>query len=300
MDILQLKYFLEVARTEHVTHSARNLRIAQPALTQSIKRLETELGVELFARAGRNIRLTPAGAYLRDRIAPAMEILETAPEDVRAFAAGEEAGTVKVGIFSASNVVVDAITAYRASFPAVNFRITQDEFESACDITVSTVMPSSSNARGEGIAVGEGTLFRERIGIAVPESSSFGDVVSLDELADEPFVCLAGSRRLREVCDALCAGRAFHPRIGFESDNPAVVRKVIGLGLGVGFWPTCSWEALGDGSARLARLAEEEFERTIALTRASHVREDAAAFDFYRFLVDYVRNRWSEGTARRP
>ena len=299
MDILQLKYFLEVARTEHVTHSARNLRIAQPALTQSIKRLETELGVELFARAGRNIRLTPAGAYLRDRIAPAMEILETAPEDVRAFAAGE-AGTVKVGIFSASNVVVDAITEYRASFPAVNFRITQDEFESACDITVSTVMPSSSNARGEGIAVGEGTLFRERIGIAVPESSSFGDVVSLDELADEPFVCLAGSRRLREVCDALCAGRAFHPRIGFESDNPAVVRKVIGLGLGVGFWPTCSWEALGDGSARLARLAEEEFERTIALTRASHVREDAAAFDFYRFLVDYVRNRWSEGTARRP
>ena len=299
MDILQLKYFLEVARTEHVTHSARNLRIAQPALTQSIKRLETELGVELFARAGRNIRLTPAGAYLRDRIAPAMEILETAPEDVRAFAAGE-AGTVKVGIFSASNVVVDAITAYRASFPSVNFRITQDEFESACDITVSTVMPSSSNARGEGIAVGEGTLFRERIGIAVPESSSFGDVVSLDELADEPFVCLAGSRRLREVCDALCAGRAFHPRIGFESDNPAVVRKVIGLGLGVGFWPTCSWEALGEGSARLARLAEEEFERTTALTRASHVREDAAAFDFYRFLVDYVRNRWSEGATGRP
>ena len=299
MDILQLKYFLEVARTEHVTHSARNLQIAQPALTQSIKRLEAELGVELFARAGRNIRLTPAGAYLRDRIAPAMEILETAPEDVRAFAAGE-AGTVKVGIFSASNVVVDAITAYRASFPAVNFRITQDEFESACDITVSTVMPSSSNARGEGIAVGDRTLFRERIGIAVPGSSSFGDVVSLDDLADEPFVCLAGSRRLREVCDALCAGRAFHPRIGFESDNPAVVRKVIGLGLGVGFWPTCSWEALGDGSARLARLAEEEFERTIALTRASHVREDAAAFDFYRFLVDYVRNRWSEVTARRP
>lgn len=299
MDILQLKYFLEVARTEHVTHSARNLRIAQPALTQSIKRLEAELGVELFARAGRNIRLTPAGAYLRDRIAPAMEILETAPEDVRAFAAGE-AGTVKVGIFSASNVVVDTITAYRASFPSVNFRITQDEFESACDITVSTVMPSSSNARGEGIAVGDRTLFRERIGIAVPESSSFGDVVSLDELADEPFVCLAGSRRLREVCDALCAGRAFHPRIGFESDNPAVVRKVIGLGLGVGFWPTCSWEALGDGSARLARLAEEEFERTIALTRASHVREDAAAFDFYRFLVDYVRNRWSEGATGRP
>ncbi len=299
MDILQLKYFLEVARTEHVTHSARNLQIAQPALTQSIKRLEAELGVELFARVGRNIRLTPAGAYLRDRIAPAMEILETAPEDVRAFAAGE-AGTVKVGIFSASNVVVDAITAYRASFPSVNFRITQDEFESACDITVSTVMPSSSNARGEGIAVGDRTLFRERIGIAVPGSSSFGDVVSLDDLADEPFVCLAGSRRLREVCDALCAGRAFHPRIGFESDNPAVVRKVIGLGLGVGFWPTCSWEALGDGSARLARLAEEEFERTIALTRASHVREDAAAFDFYRFLVDYVRNRWSEGATGRP
>ncbi len=298
MDLLQLTYFLEVARTEHVTQSARNLHIAQPALTQSIKRLEAELDVKLLARAGRNIRLTSAGAYLRDRIAPAIDTLEAVADEVRAFAANE-ASAVKIGIFSASSVIVDAIAAYSAASPATSFRITQDERESACDITVSTVMPAAHGAQSGRIAAGKRALFRERIGVAVPKSSAFGDVVSLDELADEAFVCLAGSRRLREVCDALCAGRAFRPRIGFESDNPAVVKKVIGLGLGVGFWPTCSWEDLGDGDARLAQLAEEEFERTIAVTLASHVRENAAASDFYRYLVDFMRRRWPEGDSTR-
>lgn len=70
MELLQLKYFLAVAESEHMTNTAKQLHIAQPALTQSIHRLEQELGVRLFERAGRGIRLSPAGAYVRDRVKP--------------------------------------------------------------------------------------------------------------------------------------------------------------------------------------------------------------------------------------
>ena len=82
MELLQLRYFLAVAENEHMTNTAKQLHIAQPALTQSIHRLEQELGVSLFERAGRGIRLSPAGAYVRDRVKPAMETLENVARDV--------------------------------------------------------------------------------------------------------------------------------------------------------------------------------------------------------------------------
>ena len=64
MELLQLRYFHEVAQTQHMTNSAKRLGVAQPALTQAIRRLEGELDAKLFERAGRNIRLTPCGEAL--------------------------------------------------------------------------------------------------------------------------------------------------------------------------------------------------------------------------------------------
>ena len=70
MELQQLRYFDEVARTQHVTNSAKKLNVAQPALTQSIRRLERELGVTLFERVGRNVRLTWGGSGGRGRLCP--------------------------------------------------------------------------------------------------------------------------------------------------------------------------------------------------------------------------------------
>ena len=95
MELLQLRYFLAVAESEHMTNTAKHLHNAQPALTQSIHRLEQELGVSLFERAGRGIRLSPSGAYVRDRVKPAMETLENVERDVQLFQQGEQ-GVVRV------------------------------------------------------------------------------------------------------------------------------------------------------------------------------------------------------------
>ena len=146
MELLQLKYFLAVAESEHMTNTAKQLHIAQPALTQSIHRLEQELGVSLFERAGRGIRLSPAGAYVRDRVKPAMETLENVARDVQLFQQGEQ-GVVRVGVHAASGVAIDGIAAYSELNPHVSFEITQDERERHRDVIVTTITPRGSTAR---------------------------------------------------------------------------------------------------------------------------------------------------------
>ena len=290
MELLQLKYFLAVAESEHMTNTAKQLHIAQPALTQSIHRLEQELGVSLFERAGRGIRLSPAGAYVRDRVKPAMETLEDVARDVQLFQQGEQ-GVVRVGVHAASGVAIDGIAAYSELNPHVSFEITQDERERHRDVIVTTITPRGSSTVENAV---EKTPFSERIGIAVPASSALGNTASLADFASERFIALAGSRRFREVCDTFCARRAFTPHIAFESDNPLVVKKMIGLGLGVGFWPDHSWGDLDPKSCRLVHLQEPEFTRDVIVAKTSRCTPDSEAQRFYEFLLDYVAKRWEE------
>ena len=290
MELLQLRYFLAVAESEHMTNTAKLLHIAQPALTQSIHRLEQELGVSLFERAGRGIRLSPAGAYVRDRVKPAMETLENVARDVQLFQQGEQ-GVVRVGVHAASGVAIDGIAAYSELNPHVSFEITQDERERHRDVIVTTITPRGSSTVENAV---EKTPFSERIGIAVPASSALGNTASLADFANERFIALAGSRRFREVCDTFCARRAFTPHIAFESDNPLVVKKMIGLGLGVGFWPDHSWGDLDPKSCRLVHLQEPEFTRDVIVAKTSRCTPDSEAQRFYEFLLDYVAKRWEE------
>lgn len=290
MELLQLRYFLAVAESEHMTNTAKLLHIAQPALTQSIHRLEQELGVSLFERAGRGIRLSPAGAYVRDRVKPAMETLENVARDVQLFQQGEQS-VVRVGVHAASGVAIDGIAAYSELNPHVSFEITQDERERHRDVIVTTITPRGSSTVENAV---EKTPFSERIGIAVPASSALGDTASLADFANERFIALAGSRRFREVCDTFCARRAFTPHIAFESDNPLVVKKMIGLGLGVGFWPDHSWGDLDPKSCRLVHLQEPEFTRDVIVAKTSRCTPDSEAQRFYDFLLDYVTKRWEE------
>lgn len=290
MELLQLRYFLAVAESEHMTNTAKQLHIAQPALTQSIHRLEQELGVSLFERAGRGIHLSPAGAYVRDRVKPAMETLENVVRDVQLFQQGEQ-GVVRVGVHAASGVAIDGIAAYSELNPHVSFEITQDERERHRDVIVTTITPRGSSTVENAV---EKTPFSERIGIAVPAGSTLGDTASLADFASERFIALAGSRRFREVCDTFCARRAFTPHIAFESDNPLVVKKMIGLGLGVGFWPDHSWGDLDPASCRLVHLQEPEFTRDVIVAKTSRCTPDSEAQRFYDFLLDYVAKRWEE------
>ena len=107
MELIQIRYFLEVAETKHITNSAKNLHISQPALSQAIHRLEESLGVPLFTSKGRNIVLTEYGRYLQKKLKPILEQLDKIPEQLNMMAK-LESETIHINVLAASSLVMAA------------------------------------------------------------------------------------------------------------------------------------------------------------------------------------------------
>lgn len=83
MELLQLKYFQTAARLQHISRAADELNVTQPSLSITISRLEDELGVRLFDRKGRNVKLNKAGQAFLDRVNTVFCELESAKEEVQ-------------------------------------------------------------------------------------------------------------------------------------------------------------------------------------------------------------------------
>ena len=142
MELLQLKYFSVAAAQEHITKAAEILHIAQPALTQSIKRLEEELGVKLFDRRGRNIVLNKTGQIFYKRITPILADLENIPDEIRELA-GIFRRTIHMNVVAASALITKIIIQYKALHPQVEFQLMHNEKAENYDIDITT-MPFDS------------------------------------------------------------------------------------------------------------------------------------------------------------
>lgn len=281
MEFTQLRYFVEVAKTEHMTRSADHLHVAQPALTRSIHRLEKELGVPLFEHVGRNIKLTPYGEHLKERALPLVAELDDIERDMQRFSEAHER-TIQLNIGSGSNMILDVVIDYRHEHSGSEFHITQREGRDTGDVRTFTLMPDEDKHAFE---TDSALLLTEDILLAVPAQSELGDTIAPAELDGQNLVCLAGSRKFRQVCDLLCEKHGIETVVAFESDSPAVVQKMIGLGSGVGFWPARSWPAVDPALARLVRIDSDDFERTIVIELGASqlaTREARRFFEFCR------------------
>lgn len=285
MELTQLKYFMEVAQSCHITRSAERLHIAQPALSRSIHRLEDELGVPLFVSRGRGVALTPCGKYLLEHITPAMETLAALPDDLAAFA-GSENSTIHMSVSAASALVTESIIKYRDSH-RVNFRLAKNSDSASADISVYTQKPGAPRPKEHC------RVFTEKIFLAVPTGGRFAGMteVRLDDLAEEEFICLAGTMELRSICDDFCRSAGFSPKIGFESDNPAAVQNLVAAGLGIGFWPEHSWGRFHPGGAMLLPVTDVECSRDIVISYLPRKSDPTAVEDYYRFLISFFEKK---------
>lgn len=284
MELNKLYYFYIVAKHEHVTKAAEELHVSQPALTKTVKLLEEDLGVALFRKAKRNIRLTEYGKFLKGRLDSVFQVLDEIPMELNKIK-GLYENTVRLNVLAASGIVTEAIVEFKKKNEKAVFQVIQNE-EADCDITVTTnpesVMRLSEFEKTSTIA--------EEIYLAVPKSRKCDDSVDLKDFSEAGFVNLAGSRLFRSICDEFCKKAGFKPKIIFESDSIVAVKNIIGAGAGIGFWPEFSW---GDSSEdiRLLKIKNIDFRREIMIGFHKNERRSRICEEFYTYLTEFMNEK---------
>ena len=171
MDILKLRYFLVVARCQNMTKAAEALHVAQPAISQAIKKLDDELGVKLFDRVGRNIRLSETGKLFYTEIEPLVKALDDIPQKL-ADKVGLENKTVRVNILASHELMTDIISEFKREHLDASFHISQNEEDENWDIRISSVFDKNYPGHEE-------TVLSEEIFVAVPVDSHLCDLQNI-------------------------------------------------------------------------------------------------------------------------
>lgn len=294
MELTQLRYFLEVANSLHITASAKKLHIAQPALSQSIRRLEKELGVPLIAAKGRNIILTPYGSYLKEELEPILNRLDHIPLQLERMA-GINQSTIRLNVLAATSLITNAIIEYKDAHPDVNFVMLQNTQSELADIEISSRIPPEDSGKKPSsyplvkTPTDEDFIFTERIFLAVPSEGKFENHsnITLQEVAKEGFISLLGSRQFRTICDTYCAKAGIQPKIIFESDNPAAVRNMIAANIGIGFWPEFSWGSSATDQVKVLEITNPVCRRDLCFKKQKGITKASVVNDFYEFLISY-------------
>lgn len=284
MELFQLKYFLAVAKYEHVTKAAESLHIAQPAVSQAIRHLEEEFGTPLFDRENRHISLNATGKLLQKRLTPLIAQLDEIPEEIKE-AALQNQPVIHLNLRSASTVITNCIIAYRASHPEVKFRLSQKPDDPAADYLIAATGCDTELKPSQQV------LFTEEFYLAVPTDSelSKNHSICLQDTASHPYVSLEKTRPIREICDEFCATANFEPNIVYESDNPETVRNLIAAGLGIGFWPQYSWESSFSDHVKLLPIESPVCRRQIIVTVPESKQNNRTIMDFHHFLCRWIK-----------
>ncbi|WP_346174041.1 LysR family transcriptional regulator [Streptomyces cuspidosporus] len=241
MDLLQLRYFQVVARHEHISRAAEELRVAQPSLSRTIARLEAELGTPLFDREGRRIRLNQYGAIFLRHAERALSELD---DGRRALRDARDTGLGRVSVASETLLTIThALGSFRAAYPRADVRLYQSNAEDMArqlragevDFCVASQPLTGSNLESIQLA-------REEVLLAVPRGHWLDgrESVTIPEIADEPFVTTRPGHWQRALLDRLFAAEGLRPLLSCEGDEPASSQDMISAGLGIGLIPAMS------------------------------------------------------------
>ncbi|HEX6467920.1 MAG TPA: LysR family transcriptional regulator [Streptosporangiaceae bacterium] len=291
MELLHLRYFQTVARREHISRAAEELRVAQPSLSRTISRLENELGVPLFDRNGRRIRLNRFGALFLARVDRVLGELDAARREV-ADAAGLEHGTVSI---AAENLqaLADLLAAFLGRHPGVNVRLSQSSAPvmlrrlaaGEVDVCVASQPLTGPHLRSV-------ELLREDVLLAVPSNHPLAgrSRVRVSELAGEPFVSTRSGYWQRDLLDRLFAGAGLEPAIACEGDEPAAIRGLVSAGLGVGLLPAVARRATSGPPVAWLEIDAPDCHRALRLVRRDDAYLSAAARRFYDLATEHFRD----------
>ncbi|MFY0408404.1 LysR substrate-binding domain-containing protein [Solicola sp. PLA-1-18] len=243
MELRHLRYFVAVAETRHFGRAAERLHLAQPALSQSVRQLEAELGTTLLARTTRQVSLTPAGEFFYAEAVRTLQGLDDAVRGVARIADGRD-GLVRVGFTG---------TAAYDQLPRIARAVKQDLPDVALEIHADLLTPAQVDGLRSGhldLAVlrppvaGDDvetrTVAHERLLLALPADHRLVSEPALDvaDVGFEDFVMYADAHSaVNEAIVRTCRAAGFAPRRQHEAPGTSVLLALVAAGLGVAMVP---------------------------------------------------------------
>jgi DNA-binding transcriptional LysR family regulator len=244
MELRHLRYFRAVAEELHFGRAAQRLLIAQPPLSQQIRQLERELGVELLIRSTRNVELTPAGRAYLDRTIAILDAVDDAADLARRVADGTT-GRLTIGCVGSAtySVLPQLVRTLSELLPDVDVRVRGEMLAPAQLAALSAGEIDLALLRPPVIDPGLSTeiIRRDPLLVALPEGHRLSKrkVLAIGDLREEDLVAHAGGGRsvMASLLATLCADAGFTPRVRHEVEETSTLVTLVAAGLGAAIVP---------------------------------------------------------------
>ena len=290
MQLDQIRYFLAVARHLSFTRAAEALPLSQPSLTNQIRKLERELGVPLFERTTRRVRLTPAGEDFVQAAQQILNLVETAQMEMQEFS-GLKRGRVLIGTIPTVGAfsLPPLLARFHRQFSGIELAIQEEGsdvllqllLDEALDLAIIT----AAEAHPSGALQRQCLVVDEMVVLLPPDHHlSNREAVTLSELKDEQFVLFKPGYGLRRIVLDACADAGFTPTIAFETSQRETIYSMVQEGLGITLLPRSGIHHAGY-TWRLVPLDPPNVTRELSLAWKSTRRQSEASNAFREFLL---------------
>ncbi len=272
MELHQLRYFCAVARAGNFTRAAEDQHVAQPSLSQQIRKLEDELGAKLFDRFPRFARLTDFGKAFLPKAGEILRQVGQARTEIQEMSQAE-VGTVMVGAIPtiAPYFLGPALARFARRYPAVSISVVEeitpillDRLHNGHVDIVVLALP----VRGEELISEE--LFREPLFAALPQDHRLAErkSLTLGEIREDPFLLLKEGHCFRENALSACRRSRVSPNVVFESGQFSTIVSMVATGMGVSVVPAMAVER--HPGCKFVRINDERAVRIVGLVQLKH------------------------------
>lgn len=241
MELRHLRYFVSVAEAASVSKAALRIHISQPALSRQLHDLERELGIRLFARVGRGIRLTAEGEDLLARTRDVLTRAESLGTRARALAEGS-IGVLRVGATPQviQNILPGFLAEYKHSRPGIDIELVEEGGARLLTLVEQGALHVAMTGILTGTPLERRLLFPIRVVAVTATGPTWRRYVTIEiaDLASKPLLVLRQDFGSRQLFDAACRIAHVQPRLVLESTEPNSLIALAEAGHGVAVVPS--------------------------------------------------------------
>jgi DNA-binding transcriptional LysR family regulator len=288
MDLRSMQQMVSIAQHGHMTRAAEELGVTQPALSAALRKLEDELGTELFHRTGHGVEATEAGKVFVEHAKITIRASEQTSEAVRSLV-GLETGSIRVGAGATATgyLLPGAIQAVRSKHPGLRFSIREAGSSAVAqgvlsgELDLGVVTLPIEHPRADELMIVKEIL--DELMLIVPEGHPlYGrKTFRWEQLAGEAVIAFEAGSAVRKIIDQSAASHGVSLEVVMELRSIEAIVQMVRANIGVGF---VSKYGLPGGVG--LRCKEDGLKRELGVVRARDRIQSHAAGIFERALFE--------------